>query len=120
MEIRSRDEAVPFTTADGSTIRSLLDRTNAPVRNQSLAEATIAAGEATVRHHHRRSEEIYYVVEGSGLMELDGRTARVSAGDAILIPPGARHRIRADATGPLRLLCACAPPYSHEDTFLEE
>lgn len=117
MEIRARDAAEPFTTADGSTIRSLLDRSNAPVANQSLAEATIEAGEATVRHYHGDSEEIYYLVEGSGEMELDGERAAVSAGDAILIPPGAWHQIRADETGPLRLLCACAPPYRHEDTF---
>ena len=49
MEIRSRATAVPFTTTDGSTIRSLLDRSNAPVANHSLAEATIPAGDATVR-----------------------------------------------------------------------
>jgi len=117
VEIRARDAAEPCTTADGSTIRSLLDRANAPVSNQSLAEATIAPGEATERHYHRDSEEIYYLVEGSGEMELDGQRAAVSAGDAILIPPGAWHQIRADAAGPLRLLCACAPPYRHEDTF---
>lgn len=116
MEIRSRDAAAPFTTADGSTIRSLLDRSNSPVAHQSLAEATIGAGEATVRHYHRESEEIYYLVEGSGEMELDGERAAVAAGDAILIPPGAWHQIRAGDDGPLRLLCACAPPYRHEDT----
>ena len=117
MEIRSRDAAEPFTTADGSTIRSLLDRSNAPVAHQSLAEATIGPGEATVRHYHRESEEIYYLVAGAGEMELDGERAAVAAGDAILIPPGAWHRIRAGGDGPLRLLCACAPPYRHEDTF---
>jgi mannose-6-phosphate isomerase-like protein (cupin superfamily) len=119
VEIRSRDGAAPFTTADGSTIRSLLDRSNAPVANQSLAEATIAPGQATVRHYHRDTEEIYYLVEGAGEMEIDGERARVTSGDAVLIPPGAWHQIRAGEPGPLRLLCACAPPYRHEDTFFE-
>lgn len=119
MEIRRRAEAVPFTTADGSTIRSLLDLSVAPVRNQSLAEATIPAGEATTRHHHRASEEIYYLLEGTGVVEVDGETRPVGPGDAILIPPGSWHRIRADATGPIRMLCACAPPYRHEDTYFE-
>lgn len=41
MEIRALSTAAPFVTADGSTIRSLLDRTTAPVEFQSLAEATI-------------------------------------------------------------------------------
>lgn len=120
MEIRARDEARPFTTVDGSTIRSLLDLGTAPVQRVSLAEATLEAGGATVRHHHRESEEIYYLVEGAGLMELDGETREVRAGDAILIPPGAWHQIRAAAGGPLRLLCACAPPYRDEDTFFAE
>ena len=62
----------PFTTKDGSTIRSILDRANAPVKNQSLAEATVPAGCATQRHHHKLSEEFYFILEGSGAMEIDG------------------------------------------------
>lgn len=119
MEIRARGDAVPFVTADGSTIRSLLDRSNAPVANQSLAEATIEAGTATTRHHHRVSEELYYLLEGSGTMELDGETRPVGAGDAVLIPPGAWHQIRADAGARVVLLCCCSPPYSHDDTYFE-
>ena len=44
MTIRKLDEQEPFTTKDGSTIRSILDLANAPVRNQSLAEAVVPAG----------------------------------------------------------------------------
>jgi mannose-6-phosphate isomerase-like protein (cupin superfamily) len=116
MEIRSYAEAQPFTTADGSTIRELLGLPTAPVRNQSLAEATVAAGAATERHYHRESEELYYVLEGSGELELDSERAAVGPGDAILIPPGAWHRIVA-SDRPLRFLCCCAPPYRHEDTY---
>jgi mannose-6-phosphate isomerase-like protein (cupin superfamily) len=116
--VRSLDQAEPFTTADGSTIRELLGLPTAPVRNQSLAEATLEAGQASERHYHAESEEIYYVVEGSGEMELDGERRPVAVGDAVLIPPGARHQIRSDADG-LRFLCCCAPAYRHEDTFFD-
>lgn len=115
MEIRRYDEQVPFTTKDGSTIRSLLDRANAPVANQSLAEATLPAGGETQRHYHRMSEEFYFLLEGRAVMEIDGERREVGRGDAILIPAGAWHQIR--ATEPLRLLCCCAPPYCHEDTY---
>lgn len=117
MEVRSLADAVAFTTRDGSTIRSLLDLTNAPVRNQSLAEAALEPGRATERHYHRLSEEIYYVVAGSGEMEVDGARARVGPGDAVLIPPGAWHQLHASGDETLRILCCCAPPYRHEDTF---
>jgi len=107
----------PFVTRDGSKIRSILDRANAPVRNQSLAEATVGAGGATQRHYHKLSEEFYFILEGAGTMEIDGETREVGAGDAILIPPGAWHTISAEK--PLRFLCCCAPAYSHEDTYFE-
>lgn len=105
----------PFTTKDGSTIRSILDHTNAPVEMQSLAEATVPAGSATQRHYHKLAEEFYFILEGSGMMEIDGETREVAPGDAILIPRQSWHQITATQT--LRFLCCCAPPYSHEDTY---
>jgi len=117
MQIRARSDTVPFVTADGSTIRSLLDRTTAPVRQQSLAEATVRPGTATTRHYHRVAEEIYYLLDGHGEMEIDGEQARVGPGDAILIPAGRWHQITAGAGADIRMLCCCSPPYAHEDTY---
>ena len=116
MQIRSREDATPFTTADGSTIRVLLDAESGAA-NQSLAEAWLEPGQATQRHYHGRSEELYVVLDGRGEMELDGERACVVAGDAILIPPRVWHRITASGDGPPRFLCCCAPAYSHADTF---
>ena len=115
MTINPLSEQTPFTTKDGSTIRSILDRTNAPVVHQSLAEATVPVGQPTERHYHKLSEEFYFILEGQGTMEIDGETREVASGDAILIPPGAWHQITAVQT--LRFLCCCAPPYSHEDIY---
>jgi mannose-6-phosphate isomerase-like protein (cupin superfamily) len=115
MEIRNREEQEPFTTKDGSTIRSLLDLSNAPVKQQSLAEASLPIGGSTERHYHKVSEELYYVLEGTGVMEIDGEDREVGPGDAILIPAGAWHEIRAMEA--MRFLCCCAPPYAHEDTY---
>ena len=108
----------PFTTKDGSQIRSILDCANAPVRNQSLAEASIPAGRSTDRHYHKKSEEFYFLLEGNGTMEIDGEKRSVAPGDAILIPPGAWHQITASTA--LRFLCCCAPPYSHDDTYFQQ
>lgn len=117
MTIENLADQKPFTTKDGSQIRSILDLSNSCVKNQSLAEATLPVGAATERHYHMKSEELYFLLEGRGLMEVDGETRDVGPGDAILIPPGARHQIT--AVEPLRFLCCCAPPYAHEDTFFD-
>jgi len=116
MEIRSLSDAHAFTTADGSTIRELHGLDVSSARGQSLAEATLAPGQATERHYHREAEEIYFVLSGEGELELGGERKVVAPGEAALIPPGAWHRIRA-GSAELRFLCCCAPPYRHEDTF---
>ena len=111
MELRSLTEVEPFTTKDGSTIRELH---HTPA--QSLAEASLEPGQATQRHYHAQSEEIYLLTQGGGRLEIDGEAREVGAGDAALIPRGAWHELVAGPDG-ARLLCMCSPPYSHDDTF---
>ena len=117
MTVQNLFAQTSFITKDGSAIRSILDRTNAPVQKQSLAEARVPAGGRTERHYHKVAEELYFILEGAGEIELDGERRMVSPGDAILIPSGTWHTIM--ATEPLSFLCCCAPPYTHEDTYLE-
>lgn len=111
MDVTHSADVEAFTTKDGSTIRELM-RTP----RQSLAEATLAPGQATERHYHARSEELYSFLEGGGRLEIDGEERDVVAGDTALIPPGAWHALTAGARG-ARFLCCCAPAYSHDDTF---
>jgi quercetin dioxygenase-like cupin family protein len=111
VELRSLADAEPFTTKDGSTIRELH---HTPA--QSLAEASLQPGQSTRRHYHALSEEIYLVTRGAGVLEVDGESRGVREGDAVLIPPGAWHELVAGDQG-VRLLCMCAPPYSHDDTY---
>ena len=118
MTTTSLTEIEPFTTADGSTIRELLNPRNSPHQNQSLAHATLSAGQKTTRHYHPLTEETYFVMSGRALMEVDGETRELSAGDAVAIPSGAKHQIENVGDGPLEFLCCCAPAYSHDDTIL--
>jgi len=118
MDIQNVERVAAFTTKDGSEIRELLAHRNSRIRNQTLAEARLPPGCSTAPHHHVRTEEIYYVLEGRGLMQLGDETQPVAAGDAIAIPPGAIHRITNTGAVVLKFLCCCAPGYEHEDTVL--
>jgi mannose-6-phosphate isomerase-like protein (cupin superfamily) len=109
-----------FITADGSEIRELAGVPSGNSVNQSLAQATVPAGGDTIEHYHRETEEIYYFTRGSGRMRLGDEEFEVTAGDCVVIAPGVRHKLWADAAGELVLLCCCAPAYSHEDTLLLE
>jgi mannose-6-phosphate isomerase-like protein (cupin superfamily) len=111
-------EAEPYITRDGSEIRELLHPDRHAVRHQSLAEAVVPPGATTLLHRHARSEEIYHVTRGNGVMTLGEEVFAVAPGDSIAIAPGTPHRV--ENTGPeaLHILCCCAPAYSHADTEL--
>ncbi len=118
MDVIQRADTQPFVTKDGSTIRELLAHRNSSIRNQSLAEATVPAGVKTQAHFHSRTEEIYYILSGSGVMYLGGNSLRVGPGDAIAIPPGEVHWIENSNSIDLMFLCCCAPGYEHNDTVI--
>jgi mannose-6-phosphate isomerase-like protein (cupin superfamily) len=120
MHISSYAQLQPFITLDGSEIREWAGRVSAPAQNQSLAEATIPVGGATTEHLHRTSEELYLVSGGSGRLIIDGEERVIEQGDCALIPPGAPHKVFNTGDEPLRLVCACSPAYSNEDTVLLE
>jgi len=108
----------PYITKDGSIIRELMHPFIHLNRNLSLAEAIIVQGSTTYMHRHHNSEEIYHVLSGSGVMTVDNEQFEIKEGDTICIPVGSFHNV--NNTGPilLKMLCACAPPYSHSDTEL--
>ena len=120
MDVENIDRVEAFTTKDGSEIRELLAHRNSCIRNQTLAEARLPGGASTAAHHHVKTEEIYYVLEGRGLMRVGEETRQVGPGDAVAIPPGAVHQLTNTGTGVLKFLCCCAPGYEHDDTVLAE
>jgi mannose-6-phosphate isomerase-like protein (cupin superfamily) len=120
MDIVRREQREAFITADGSSIRELAGIPSRNASNQSLAEAVVPPGSATIAHFHHRSEEIYLFTHGSGRMRLGNEEHPVHAGDCVVIPPGVAHKLWADEREPLILLCCCAPAYSHADTELLE
>jgi mannose-6-phosphate isomerase-like protein (cupin superfamily) len=118
MRIENLERTAAFITKDGSEIRELAGVPTGNSVNQSLAEATVPPGAETEEHYHGATEEIYLFTSGAGVMKLGDEESEVSAGDAVVIPPGTPHKLRNTGTEPLKLLCCCAPPYSHDDTFM--
>lgn len=120
MDVVNIAETTPFITKDGSEIRELLAHRNSCIEKQSLAEARVPVGGSTTPHYHPLTEEIYYILEGTGQMRIGGETREVAPGDAIAIPPGAEHEITNTGEVVLRFLCCCAPGYENDDTVLIE
>ena len=107
-----------YQTVDGSEIRELMHPDKHGNAKQSLAEATVHPGQETLLHKHLRTEELYHIAAGRGLMTLGEQRFEVNPGDTVCIPPGTPHCITDAGAEPLRIFCSCTPAYSHDDTVL--
>jgi mannose-6-phosphate isomerase-like protein (cupin superfamily) len=94
----------------GETRRAFVDD---PDGGASLHEVDISIDAKT--HYHKRMTEIYYILEGTGEMELDGERHAVQPGDAILIKPGCRHR----AIGKLKVINVPIPVFDPKDEWFD-
>ena len=119
MIIINRQRAKVIESRHGSEIRPLVDRTTSAITGCSLAEETLPPGHAVTPHHHRQIEEIYYIVEGRGVMTVGDEQREVAAGDAIYVPRGQRHTLRNTGAEPIKLLLVCGPAFFYEDEVLE-
>jgi mannose-6-phosphate isomerase-like protein (cupin superfamily) len=64
-------------------------------------------------HFHKRSTELYYVLEGTGTVTLDGAEHPVTKGTMVHIPPGVVH----SAQGRMRVLVVGIPDIADDDYF---
>ena len=84
----------------------------------SIAHAIVLPGEATLPHVLKHSTELYYILSGSGEMQIGDESAPVRPGQIVFIPPGARQFIRNTGTVDLVFLCIVDPKWQAEDERL--
>lgn len=106
-------EQQPWYEADDKAVaREIASPRNSRARQLSIADIIIPAGVAVKPHYHKVIEEVYYVTGGTGLMTIDGKSTRISQGDAVVIRPGERHSVHNDSSTELRLIVTCTPPWT--------
>ena len=61
------------------------------------------------KHAHKVQEQVYHVLEGEGLMEIDGETRVVRKHDVIFLPPGVEHSIANSGINDLVFVVVTSP-----------
>ena len=89
MLIRNLKDCAEFISGDGCVLREILHPDKMDLKlGYSLAHAIVHPGDITLPHRLKTSE-VYYIIEGEGIMHIDEETAPVRAGATIYIPPKA-------------------------------
>lgn len=91
-------------------ITELLNTSSDP--DLSVARARVEPGITTALHRVIGTAEKYFILSGTGEMEIDGQAVgTVNPGDMVLIPPGQTQRITNTGTEDLIFLCFCTPRF---------
>lgn len=68
------------------------------------------------KHMHPKTDEIQYIIEGSGAMWLGGERKDFKAGTLIIIPKGTAHGGTLVTSGPVKAIAIKIPPQPKDDT----
>ena len=70
-------------------------------------------------HYHATREEIYYAIQGSGKVIVDGAERILNKGDQIAIKPGQRHQVSNPSSDEeFVIIVKCIPAWTAADSHL--
>lgn len=118
MIIKKLQSCPEFIAGDNTILRELLhpDKEKLELR-YSLAHAVINPGKTSYRHKLRTSE-VYYILEGEGIMHIGEEEEKVLPGDAVYIPSDAVQFIYNSGTTDLKFICIVDPAWRKEDEIV--
>lgn len=112
MQVKNLADCAPIIANDLTQLRELFNPlVDGWAVGYSLAHAVIPAGQRSIRHHLEGASEVYYILEGDGVMHIDDDARAVRAGDAILIPPGAVQFLENTGAEPVVFLALVEPAW---------
>ena len=120
MFVKNLDKCQEFVAGDDTILRELFhpDKENLQIR-YSLAHAVLKSGKKSYSHKLKTSE-VYYILEGSGLMHIGDESKEVTAGDAVYIPPGSAQYIENKGKTDLKFICIVDPAWRKRDEEILE
>ncbi len=92
-------------------IKVLVDSNTAGSKNILVVVIDLKQGQGFRNAKHETSEETMFILEGEGIVEVDGETASVGRGTAIFIPAGCLHSLKNTGGTDLKALSAVSPPF---------
>ena len=115
MFIRELSDCAEFVAGDNCILREILhpDKEDLKLR-YSLAHAVVKPGLTTWKHRLATSE-VYYIMDGEGMMHIDGQSSPVRRGSTVYIPPSAVQSITNSGSTDLIFICIVDPAWRTED-----
>ena len=115
MYIQDLQNCNEIIAGDDSVLRELLHPDKAEVAfRYSLAHAMVKSGLSS-KPHKLKTSEVYYILEGEGIIHINDESAKVRSGQAVYIPPNATQCLENTGNTDLKFLRIVDPAWRTED-----
>lgn len=119
MIIIDLDSTRPITGAEGTKIKQIFHPHNTMLGvRYSIVHCEIKAQKSS-RPHKLKSSEVYFIINGKGVMHIDDESHPVKKNQAVYVPPHSRQFIENTENAPLEVLCIVDPAWRQEDEIIE-
>jgi mannose-6-phosphate isomerase-like protein (cupin superfamily) len=120
MSLRKNSEIDSIQRNEGTKIKQYFHPHNTLNGiNYSLAQFTLGSGKKS-KLHKMTSSEIYYILEGSGILYVNDESHNLEKDDSAYVPPNSKQFIANVGTNDLKFLCIVEPAWKADDEVLLE
>lgn len=104
------ESEVPEVEHPGRYMRWLANEDSLPAKNLSVCVIRVMPGEAVrPAHSHPHSEELIYIINGSGKVMIENEVGVVGPGSAVLFEEGKIHMLKNTGDTEMKVICFFAP-----------
>lgn len=115
MFVRDLKKCKQIVAGDSTILRELFNPLKDDLKlRYSLAHATMKPGQI-IKKHRLKTSEVYYIIQGQGVMYIDNESKEVKEGQVIYIPPNSVQRIFNTGSKDLVFICIVDPAWKPED-----
>jgi len=119
MNSKKIEKIQAFSGQEGTQIKPIFapEDTDNAIR-YSIAHCTINPGK-TSKPHTMSTSEIYYILQGNGIMHVGEEQKQVVKDETIFVPPNSRQFLENNGDEDLITLCIVDPAWKKDDEILE-
>ena len=112
------EELDSFSGNEGSEIKPIFypDNTLNGIR-YSLAHSIISPGKSS-KPHKMKSAEVYFILEGNGIIHVGEESQKIEKNQSIYISPSSNQCLENTGQSNLKVLCIVDPAWKQDDEII--
>lgn len=112
--VKKQIQDIPaFVAGDETILKEVLHPKNEEIDlPYSLAHAVIPVGGKSLPHRLQKSEEVYTILKGKGMVHLEQDSFEIQEGSVFMIPKNALQSVENTGLVNLEFYCIVSPPWA--------